>query len=187
MKRIVKAAGGVLESSVASLLLGCGLVALAGPLFSPMAPSWRLMSAVAALCLLTLWWMLRKQERTLRELRQILGCFREETMTRRSTMRFMFDELLDDSDSLRSQVVQTRHRLQASLNVADGFLELLGAELKPLASAPVESYLGEARRAVGQSASLAAELGRKGQAEVQNLAEGDGSANNSTVSALNLR
>jgi len=186
MKRIVKAAGGVLESSVASLLLGCGLMALTGPLLSAVAPAWRMMSALAALCLLALWWMLRKQERTLREMRQMLGCFREETMTRRSTMRFMFDELLDDSESLRVQVVQARHRLQTSLNVSAGFLELLGAELKPLAHAPAEGYLEEARRAVAHSAELAAELGRQGPVEDQNLTEADGSANSSTVSALNL-
>ncbi|HEY3441952.1 MAG TPA: hypothetical protein VGK29_14415 [Paludibaculum sp.] len=186
MKRIVKAAGGVLETPVASLLLGCGLVALAGPLFSAVAPAWRMMSAVAALCLLALWWMPRKQDRTLREMRQMLACFREETMTRRSTMRFMFDEMLDDSESLRVQVVQARHRLQTSIHVTAGFLELLCDELKPLAHAPAEGYLEEARRAVAHSAGLAAELGRKGQVKDQNLEEREGSPNNSTVSVLNL-
>jgi len=53
--------------------------------------------ATSGLCLLALWWMFQKQQRTLRETRQLLKCFREETMSRRSTMRFIFDELLDDS------------------------------------------------------------------------------------------
>ena len=117
------------------------------------------MSGIAALCLLALWWMLRRQERTLRERRQMLGCFPEETMTRRSTMRFTFDELLDDSDSLRAQVLRARRQLQTPLNVASGFLELLRGELRSPEQAPAVGYLKESVRAVALSAGMAADFG----------------------------
>ncbi len=181
MKNMVKAAGGVLESSVPTLLLGCGLVALASLVDSVGVPAWRALGGVATLCLLALWWMLRKQERTLREMQQMLGCFREETMTRRSTMRFMFDELLDDSDNLRAQVLRTRHLLENALSTASGFLDLMDDELGFEQQTPARGYLKEVREAVTQCVVLAGGLGAKARPSDQLV----GSPNSSTVSVLN--
>lgn len=184
MKHITQTIGHALEAWVPTLLLGGGLITLIVLVVSVNVPVWRMMSAFAALCMLSLWWMLRRQERILREMRQLLGCFREETMTRRSTMRFIFDELLDDSDVLRAQVIRIRHLLQTSLNVASGFLELLSQELRTMDQAPADGYLREVRKAMAQSVDLVDQLGRKRPAIDQNR-PAEGSEKSSTVSARN--
>ena len=87
MTKAIKA-GGVPEALVPSLVLGCGLVALVGLVYSVDVPLLRVMSGVGTLCVLALWWMLRRQGRTL------LRWGRRSTASarrrwRRSTMRFI--------------------------------------------------------------------------------------------------
>jgi len=152
---------GTPEALAPTVVLGCGLVVVAGYGATAESPVSRVLSGLAAVSLLVLWWMVRRQRRALSEMRQTLGCLREETITRRSTMRFMFDELLDDSGPLRAEVIRTRHRLRTSLSVASGFLDLVCEETRFREPVLADAYLIEVRRAVAQSDALAAELGGK--------------------------
>lgn len=183
MKRRLKAARAALVEAVPGVLLAGALIGLAGVIASEDRLYSYVMIGVTVLCLLELWRRLRSRERRLRELEQMLGCFREETMARRSTMRFILDEMLDDQDPLRAEVARTRQVLQASLGVASEFLEMLEEELRRGEAMAAERYLKEIRWAVTQSAALTDELGRAKVAVDQCLPSEVGSENRNTVSA----
>jgi hypothetical protein len=117
-------------------------------------------------------------------MRQMLGCLREETMMRRSTMRFIFDELLEGPVPVDAQTFQSRRQLQDFLTTASGFLELLAQDFWTQERTAARGYLKEARRALTQAVELVAKLsvGANGPMIRQSGLEPARSPNRSTVS-----
>jgi len=89
-------------------------------------------------------------------------------MVRRSTMRFIFDELLENKEPSRTRLMQARNDLNNALSVASGFLDLLGDELGAGKTARAGGYLKEARRAVADAGAVASGLSGRGAGGGQN-------------------
>ena len=136
-----------------ALFLASGMCALAGILLALDAHA-RLAAPVAAVPMLALWTIQRNQARQLKELRHQLNNSKEEVFTRRSTMRFIFDELLPDAENLPPQFRRVQQQLEKSLASASGFAELLGQSLEDPPHSVRQMYLRELQQCLQKCASL---------------------------------
>jgi len=136
-----------------ALFLASGMCALAGILLALDANA-RLAAVVAAVPMLALWVIQRNQARQLVELQHQLNNSKEEVCTRRSTMRFIFDELLPDAENLPPQVRHVQQQLEKSLASASGFAELLGQSLEDPPHSVRQMYLRELQQCLQKCASL---------------------------------
>lgn len=139
------------------LMLASGLCALAGVLLALDSHA-RIAAAVAAIPMVALWQCLRQQARQVTELRQQLSSSKEEVFTRRSTMRFIFDELLHDPDILPPQVRQMQQQMDQSLAAAGGLAELLGQSLDDPPHSVRQIYLRELGQALQKCTLLNRQL-----------------------------
>jgi hypothetical protein len=142
------------------------MCALAGVLLALDAHA-RIAAAVAAVPMLALWSIQRAQARQLVELQHQLNNSKEEVFTRRSTMRFIFDELLPDAENLPPQVRHVQQQLEKSLASASGFAELLGQSLEDPPHSVRQMYIRELLQCLQKCASLNKHYPRRGAGAVR--------------------
>ena len=126
----------------------------------------RIAAAVASVPMLALWGTLRKQSRQLGELREQLNTSREEVLTRRSTMRFIFDELLPHQDNMPPRIRHAQRQIERSLSAAGGLVELLGHSLEDPPQSVRRIYLRELAEALRKCESLNLQMVVRGPATV---------------------
>ncbi len=146
---------------VPDLYLVSGLFALVGAMLAMESPA-RIAAAVASVPMIAMWSLLRNQDRQLGELREQLNNSKEEVITRRSTMRFIFDELLHEPDKLPPQVTQNQQQMERALVAASGFAELLGQTLECQPPSVGQIYLRELTTTLERCTALNRQLVRRG-------------------------
>ncbi len=144
-----------------ALFLASGMCALGGVLLAGDSHA-RIAAAVAVVPMVGLLSLQRTQSRQLVELQNQLSNSKEEVFTRRSTMRFIFDELLPNAENLSPQVRHVQQQLEKALASAGGLAELLGQNLEDPPHSVRQKHLHELKQSLKKCASLNRQYARPG-------------------------